>query len=146
MIFLRLYDWEMDEYGGLRPVIKSVNGKNEEELQYANNYHHAASSTINGGGGGDKLKRQQNCANDSFILETILKKYNRHKIPGDSVTVQVEVWVQEITTISDITSDFQVNFLFKPLPRKLRSFNSHCSLPLFHSKSSGIFGISGIKK
>ncbi|VDK87347.1 unnamed protein product [Litomosoides sigmodontis] len=102
----RLYDWEMDEYGGLRPVIESVNGRSDE-LQYAaaNNYHHAAFATT----GSDKLKREQNCANDSFILETILKKYNRHKIPGDSVTVQVEVWVQEITTISDITSDFQLD-------------------------------------
>lgn len=91
----------MDEYGGLRPVIESING-NQEQLHYSH-YHHSA---------GDKIKRQQNCANDSFILETILKKYNRHKIPGDSVIVQVEVWVQEITTISDITSDFQVNFCF----------------------------------
>uniref|UniRef100_A0A9J2PV68 Neurotransmitter-gated ion-channel ligand-binding domain-containing protein n=1 Tax=Ascaris lumbricoides TaxID=6252 RepID=A0A9J2PV68_ASCLU len=53
--------------------------------------------------------RSRSCANDSYILETILKKYNRHKIPGGSVNVQVEVWVQEITTISDITSDFQLD-------------------------------------
>ncbi|KAK6101476.1 Neurotransmitter-gated ion-channel ligand binding domain family protein [Brugia pahangi] len=97
----RLYDWQMDEYGGLRPVIESINGK-QEQLQYPH-YHHSALSA------GDKIKREQNCANDSFILETILKKYNRHKIPGDSVIVQVEVWVQEITTISDITSDFQLD-------------------------------------
>lgn len=56
----------------------------------------------------------ETCANDSYILETILQNYNRHKIPGGQVTVEVEVWVQEITTISDITSDFQVsnNFTF----------------------------------
>lgn len=53
------------------------------------------------------------CANDSYILETILRKYNRHRIPGDSVGVVVEVWVQEITTISDITSDFQAIFFYK---------------------------------
>ncbi|VDK65517.1 unnamed protein product [Onchocerca ochengi] len=94
----RLYDWEMDEYGGLRPVIESVN-KKQQQLYYPH-YHHSVD---------DKMKHQQTCANDSFILETILKKYNRHKIPGDSVIVQVEVWVQEITTISDITSDFQLD-------------------------------------
>ncbi|KAM3723334.1 putative ligand-gated ion channel [Dirofilaria immitis] len=97
----RLYDWQMDEYGGLHPVIESINGK-EQQPHYPH-YHHSAISVD------DKMKRQQTCANDSFILETILKKYNRHKIPGDSVVVQVEVWVQEITTISDITSDFQLD-------------------------------------
>uniref|UniRef100_A0AC35TR28 Neur_chan_LBD domain-containing protein n=1 Tax=Rhabditophanes sp. KR3021 TaxID=114890 RepID=A0AC35TR28_9BILA len=35
--------------------------------------------------------------------------YNRHKIPNGKVNVIVEVWVQEITTISDITSDFQLD-------------------------------------
>jgi hypothetical protein len=54
-------------------------------------------------------KRNEHCANDSYILETILHKYNPHKIPGGQVSVEVEVWVQEITTISDITSDFQLD-------------------------------------
>jgi len=45
-------------------------------------------------------RRALQCANDSYILETILDKYNRHKIPGGKVKVEVEVWVQEITTIS----------------------------------------------
>lgn len=97
----------MDEYGGLRPVIGSVDRKSARD-QYSH-YHQSSLSTI------DRRKRQPNCANDSFILETILKKYNRHKIPGDSVIVQVEVWVQEITTISDITSDFQVKIIFEKL-------------------------------
>uniref|UniRef100_A0A1I7ZYM6 Ligand-gated ion channel 50 n=1 Tax=Steinernema glaseri TaxID=37863 RepID=A0A1I7ZYM6_9BILA len=77
----RMYDWEVDENGGFRPVID-----------------------------GAKVQRStKTCANDSYILETILRKYNRHKIPGGSVKVKVEVWVQEITTISDITSDFQLD-------------------------------------
>ncbi|KIH63869.1 hypothetical protein ANCDUO_05826 [Ancylostoma duodenale] len=56
-----------------------------------------------------------------------MQNYNRHKIPGgqvifpsssqifppnkeiSQVEVKVEVWVQEITTISDITSDFQLD-------------------------------------
>lgn len=36
----------------------------------------------------------------------------------------VEVWVQEITTISDITSDFQVSILFIPLILKLDAYVS----------------------
>ncbi|VDK48480.1 unnamed protein product [Anisakis simplex] len=81
-----MYDWEVDEHGGLRPMVDAKRGA-----------AHAIRS------------RSRPCANDSYILETILKKYNRHKIPGGSVNVQVEVWVQEITTISDITSDFQLD-------------------------------------
>ncbi|KAK6046941.1 hypothetical protein COOONC_15555, partial [Cooperia oncophora] len=76
----RNYDWEVDEHGGLRPIINPA-----------------------------KVERAtKECANDSYILSTIMHNYNRHKIPGGQVEVKVEVWVQEITTISDITSDFQV--------------------------------------
>uniref|UniRef100_A0A0N4UZ96 Ligand-gated ion channel 50 n=1 Tax=Enterobius vermicularis TaxID=51028 RepID=A0A0N4UZ96_ENTVE len=55
--------------------------------------------------------QQEPCVNDSYILNEILvgRKYNRHKIPGSPVHVTVEVWIQEITTISDITSDFQLD-------------------------------------
>uniref|UniRef100_A0A1I7X756 Ligand-gated ion channel 50 n=1 Tax=Heterorhabditis bacteriophora TaxID=37862 RepID=A0A1I7X756_HETBA len=77
----RNYDWEVDEHGGLRPII------NPSKVERAT----------------------KQCANDSYILSTIMHNYNRHKIPGGQVDVQVEVWVQEITTISDITSDFQLD-------------------------------------
>ncbi|CAI2349624.1 unnamed protein product [Caenorhabditis sp. 36 PRJEB53466] len=77
----RNYDWEVDEHGALRPIINPA-----------------------------KVERAtKSCANDSFILGTIMSNYNRHKIPGGQVEVEVEVWVQEITTISDITSDFQLD-------------------------------------
>uniref|UniRef100_A0A914VR67 Ligand-gated ion channel 50 n=1 Tax=Plectus sambesii TaxID=2011161 RepID=A0A914VR67_9BILA len=79
----RFYDWEMDQ-NGLRPVGTS--------LKTARSLH---------------LKKT--CANDSLILSTIMAPYNRHKVPGGGVQVEVEVWVQEITTISDITSDFQLD-------------------------------------
>ncbi|VDN07332.1 unnamed protein product [Thelazia callipaeda] len=98
-IILRLYDWQMDEYGSLRPVLHSAKGIDQNPDLLISEHRT----------GNKKVKWQQNCANDSFILETILKKYNRHKVPGDSVVVQVEVWVQEITTVSDITSDFQLD-------------------------------------
>jgi cation transporter family protein len=84
----RLYDWEVDDYGTFRPIID--NGRMERSVASA-------------------AKKTQHCSNDSYILETILHKYNRHKIPGGAVNVEVEVWVQEITTISDITSDFQLD-------------------------------------
>ncbi|CAI4222225.1 unnamed protein product [Auanema sp. JU1783] len=78
----RNYDWEIDEHGGLKPFNPSKVAR-------------AADDHI--------------CANDSYILQKIMAGYNRHKIPGGRVDVQVEVWVQEITTISDITSDFQLD-------------------------------------
>ncbi|KAI1708840.1 neurotransmitter-gated ion-channel ligand binding domain-containing protein [Ditylenchus destructor] len=79
----RLYDWEVDEHGGFRPV---VDAKRIERSALAGS-----------------TKRNQHCTNDSHILETILRNYNRHKIPGGQVKVE------EITTISDITSDFQLD-------------------------------------
>ena len=75
----------MDDTGHLKPVVD------------ANRIQRAAP------------KQNEHCSNDSYILETILHKYNPHKIPGGRVSVEVEVWVQDITTISDITSDFQVS-------------------------------------
>lgn len=55
------------------------------------------------------VRAEPGCANDSTILKHILQGYNRHKVPGGGVEVSVEVWVQEITTISDITSDFTLD-------------------------------------
>ncbi|KAI6235920.1 hypothetical protein M3Y95_00102500 [Aphelenchoides besseyi] len=81
----RLYDWEVSDEGAFKPIVDAA--KVERSTP----------------------KRNDHCANDSHILETILRNYNPHKIPGGSVSVTVEVWVQEITTISDITSDFQLD-------------------------------------
>ncbi|CAJ0580920.1 unnamed protein product, partial [Mesorhabditis spiculigera] len=79
----RNYDWELDERGGLRPITDPTK----------------------------VIRSTRQCTNDSHILKTLLDKdvYNQHKIPGGKVFVTVEVWVQEITTISDITSDFQLD-------------------------------------
>uniref|UniRef100_A0A915DV41 Uncharacterized protein n=1 Tax=Ditylenchus dipsaci TaxID=166011 RepID=A0A915DV41_9BILA len=84
----RLYDWEVDEVGGFRPVVDAQRVERSSAVA---------------------APRNQHCSNDSHILETIFQNYNRHKIPGGQVKVEVEVWVQEITTISDITSDFQLD-------------------------------------
>uniref|UniRef100_A0A914LTF2 Neurotransmitter-gated ion-channel ligand-binding domain-containing protein n=1 Tax=Meloidogyne incognita TaxID=6306 RepID=A0A914LTF2_MELIC len=119
----RLYDWEVDEFGSFRPVIpttqnqrflRQIKGENEEKLEIKIN----------------NQQQQQICANDSYILDKLLINYNRHKIPGGKVEVMVEVvylvmhlfenirvWVQEITTISDITSDFQLDIYISEMWR-----------------------------
>uniref|UniRef100_A0A0N5BPR8 Ligand-gated ion channel 50 n=1 Tax=Strongyloides papillosus TaxID=174720 RepID=A0A0N5BPR8_STREA len=81
----RLYDWEITENGDFRPMMPKKK---------------VARSTS---------AKDKQCANDSYILDTILKGYNRHKIPGGSVDVAVEVWTQEITAVSDSTQDFQLD-------------------------------------
>jgi len=48
-----------------------------------------------------------------LILEVL--QYNKHKIPGNGVVDFVELWVQEITSISDITSDFQLDIYISEL-------------------------------
>uniref|UniRef100_A0AAF5DI20 Neurotransmitter-gated ion-channel ligand-binding domain-containing protein n=1 Tax=Strongyloides stercoralis TaxID=6248 RepID=A0AAF5DI20_STRER len=81
----RLYDWEVTENGDLRPIM----GRKKIERSISSN--------------------EKQCANDSYILDNILKGYNKHKIPGGSVEVAVEVWTQEITAVSDSTQDFQLD-------------------------------------
>lgn len=103
----RLYDWKINENDQLIPV-QNVNLKTPVSLisrRKKKEIFSISSSSLDRRALHDV---SQACANDSYILETILHNYNRHKIPGGQVTVEVEVWVQEITTISDITSDFQV--------------------------------------
>ncbi len=54
------------------------------------------------------------CTNATEIIEFIFrildpKYYNRHKVPGnDAVTVRVEMWLQEVTSVSEITQDFEI--------------------------------------
>uniref|UniRef100_A0A914GWE4 Uncharacterized protein n=1 Tax=Globodera rostochiensis TaxID=31243 RepID=A0A914GWE4_GLORO len=98
----RLYDWEVDERGAFRPVIPSSQQNRFSRSAVESN----APAAVPAEG---QQQQQPYCANDSYILNRILDGYNRHKIPGGRVKVMVEVWVQEITTISDITSDFQLD-------------------------------------
>src|SRR5256885_500900 len=49
------------------------------------------------------------CSNDSEILQKILVGYNENKVPSGGINVEVEAWIQEITTVSDITSDFEMD-------------------------------------
>lgn len=74
---------------------------------------------------------QQHCSNDTDIMEYLLTetalRYNRHRLPSIPVTVRIEMWVQEVTSVSEITQDFEIGLfshfkillLFSPisLPR-----------------------------
>uniref|UniRef100_A0A0N4ZEI1 Ligand-gated ion channel 50 n=1 Tax=Parastrongyloides trichosuri TaxID=131310 RepID=A0A0N4ZEI1_PARTI len=82
----RLYDWEVNEHGEFKPVMP--NRKNVER---------SADVEVN------------SCAEDDKIHDSIFRNYNKHKIPGGSVEVEVEVWTQEITSVSDATQDFQLD-------------------------------------
>lgn len=85
--------------------------QNSTLLRYL--YRRSALSPSAHSGGVRKTKK---CSNDSEIVSVILgPRYNANKIPGGSTTVEVEVWVQEITTISDITSDFQLDIYISEL-------------------------------
>lgn len=51
------------------------------------------------------------CLNDTDIVDILLYKgnYSKAKIPGGGpVKVTVEIWVQEISAVSDITQDFHL--------------------------------------
>nr|CAD2146873.1 unnamed protein product [Meloidogyne enterolobii] len=53
------------------------------------------------------------CANDTDVIDHILYDttvhYNRHKIPSDPVTVRIELWIQEVTSVSELTQDFEID-------------------------------------
>ncbi|CAJ0575016.1 unnamed protein product, partial [Mesorhabditis spiculigera] len=53
------------------------------------------------------------CANDTEVIDYILYDtslhYNQYKIPAIPVDVRVEMWVQEITSVSEMTQDFQID-------------------------------------
>ncbi|KAK6100442.1 Neurotransmitter-gated ion-channel ligand binding domain family protein [Brugia pahangi] len=56
------------------------------------------------------IKKNKTCANDAMIITELLKNYDKHKIPGGSnVQVSVEIWVQEISKIIEITSEFELD-------------------------------------
>lgn len=58
------------------------------------------------------ISSRNQCANDTDIIDHILYdttvNYNRHKIPADPVTVRIEMWIQEVTSVSEMTQDFEI--------------------------------------
>ncbi|CAJ0958214.1 unnamed protein product, partial [Mesorhabditis belari] len=51
-----------------------------------------------------------NCANDTEIINHITKDtYNKHYLPQHPVQVRVDMWVQEVTSVSELTQDFEID-------------------------------------
>jgi len=46
---------------------------------------------------------------DHILYDTTVH-YNRHKIPADPVTVRIELWIQEVTSVSELTQDFEIGW------------------------------------
>uniref|UniRef100_A0A1I7XNV8 Neur_chan_memb domain-containing protein n=1 Tax=Heterorhabditis bacteriophora TaxID=37862 RepID=A0A1I7XNV8_HETBA len=58
-----------------------------------------------------KRKEPRNCTRDTAIIDKLLNGtgYNKFRIPkDDGVKVNVEFWIQAITSINEITNDFEV--------------------------------------
>ncbi|VDO50732.1 unnamed protein product [Brugia timori] len=50
------------------------------------------------------------CADDTKIIDSILKEtYNKHYLPAHPVYVRVDMWVQEVTAVSELTQDFEID-------------------------------------
>ncbi|GMR41908.1 hypothetical protein PMAYCL1PPCAC_12103 [Pristionchus mayeri] len=53
------------------------------------------------------------CANDTEIMDHILHEtkltYNRHRLPSIPVELRIEMWVQEVTSLSELTQDFEID-------------------------------------
>uniref|UniRef100_A0AAF5Q5S1 Uncharacterized protein n=1 Tax=Wuchereria bancrofti TaxID=6293 RepID=A0AAF5Q5S1_WUCBA len=50
------------------------------------------------------------CTSDKKIIEILLKRYKAHKTPSEEgVIVWIEVWVQEVNSVNEMTSDFDMD-------------------------------------
>lgn len=50
-----------------------------------------------------------NCANDTEVIDNLLKdSYNKHYMPAYPVRVRVDMWVQDVTAVSELTQDFEI--------------------------------------
>lgn len=60
-------------------------------------------------GGFGKLPNHRHCANDTEVIDNLLKDtYNKHYIPAYPVQVRVDMWVQEVSAVSELTQDFEI--------------------------------------
>ncbi|CAD5216120.1 unnamed protein product [Bursaphelenchus okinawaensis] len=56
------------------------------------------------------VEKDLGCMDDAVILDSLLVGYDKHKIPGGGkVKVDVELWVQEVSKIIEITSEFELD-------------------------------------
>uniref|UniRef100_A0A914WTT8 Uncharacterized protein n=1 Tax=Plectus sambesii TaxID=2011161 RepID=A0A914WTT8_9BILA len=83
------------------------------------------------------------CLNDSDVISLLLRGYNKVKVPAvpgkknAPLEVLVEVWVQDISSISDITSEFLIDIYISeswvdPLLRFTHMRPCHKNLTLSH--------------
>ncbi|VDN26509.1 unnamed protein product [Gongylonema pulchrum] len=57
-----------------------------------------------------RAKRDGECVDDALIVTELLRDYDKHKLPGGrNVQVSVEIWVQEVSKIIEITSEFELD-------------------------------------
>ncbi|VDM97971.1 unnamed protein product [Thelazia callipaeda] len=55
----------------------------------------------------------KHCSNDTDVIDHLLSeasvRYNRHKLPSRPVLVRIEMWIQEVTSVSELTQDFEID-------------------------------------
>ncbi|VDP46617.1 unnamed protein product [Soboliphyme baturini] len=52
----------------------------------------------------------KSCSNDSWIVDEMLRVHRKNAVPGGgNVVVSVELWVQEISKINEMQSDFELD-------------------------------------
>uniref|UniRef100_A0A0K0E4G6 Neur_chan_LBD domain-containing protein n=1 Tax=Strongyloides stercoralis TaxID=6248 RepID=A0A0K0E4G6_STRER len=53
------------------------------------------------------------CSNETDIIDHLLmdtsQHYNRHQLPAFPVTVKIELWIQEVTSVSEMSEDFEID-------------------------------------
>lgn len=66
----------------------------------------------------------EHCSNDTDVMDHLLTeaalRHNRHKLPSRPVVVRIEMWIQEVTYVSELTQDFEIgSFTFKSLKQSV---------------------------
>lgn len=55
------------------------------------------------------LNPYQNCTHESVIIKKLMKQHDKRKVPGSPVEVRVEIWVQEVSRLLEVTSEFELD-------------------------------------
>lgn len=54
----------------------------------------------------------KHCSNDTDVMDHLLTeaslRHNRLKLPSRPVNVRIEMWIQEVTYVSELTQDFEI--------------------------------------
>src|SRR5689334_7844238 len=55
---------------------------------------------------------EEQCMNTTEVMDALVLRnagYNKFKIPQKDLMIQIQIWVQEISSISELTSDFEID-------------------------------------